>query len=415
MDASVENSINAPSRSGAVLARGPRLASLDAYRGLVMLLMVSGGFGFAEVARRLPQSGVWQALARQADHVWWQGCHLWDLIMPAFLLIVGVALPFSLASRRQRGQSRAGLFAHAVRRSAILIALGILIASNGAPRTEFNFINVLAQIGLGYWLVVLVADRSPRVQAVVFVGILAAYGYWFYRYPLPADSFDYASVGAANDWRRLEGMAAHWELNTNPAAAFDRWFLNLFPREKPFTFRAGGGTTLNFVPSMATMLLGVMAGQWLRSGRSEREKVRGLLGAAALLVAAGVALDPAILPGVETTRWTICPIVKRIWTPSWVLYSGGWVMLLAGALYWMVDVRGMRRWTLPLAAVGMNSLFMYLLAALATGWTKATLRTHLGPAPFEWTYGPIVESISVLVILWFICLWVYRQQVFIRI
>jgi len=392
-----------------------RQLSLDTYRGLVMLLMVSGGLGFAEVAREFPGSPTWQLLARQTDHVRWQGCTLWDLIMPAFLFIVGVAVPFSIASRRRRGHGSARLLAHAVWRSLILVLLGIFIVSNGAPRTEFHFINVLAQIGLGYWIVFLLAERGVHVQALAFILILVGCWYWFYRYPLPGPSLDYASVGVPQDWPRLEGMAAHWELNTNPAAAFDRWFLNLFPRDEPFRFRAGGGTTLNFIPSIATMLLGVIVGQWLGSRHDESRKVRVLVAAGGLLLAAGIALDPAILPGIDSTRWTTCPIVKRIWTPSFVLYSGGWVTLGAALLYWLIDVRHLRRWTFPFVVVGMNSLVMYLLAALATGWLRRTLHTHFGPMAFEWTYGPIVESLTILVIFWLICLWLYRQRVFVRI
>jgi heparan-alpha-glucosaminide N-acetyltransferase len=392
-----------------------RLRSLDTYRGLVMLLMVSEGLGLAEIARHFPGSRVWQTLARQTDHVRWQGCTLWDLIMPAFLFMVGVAVPYSIASRRRRGQGQARIFAHAAWRSVVLVMLGILIMSNGAPRTDFNFINVLAQIGLGYWLIVLLAECGPRLQTLTLAAILISYGYWFYHYPLPAAGFDEASVGVPREWHHLERMAAHWDLNTNPAAAFDRWFLNLFPRREPFRFRAGGGTTLNFIPSIATMLLGVLASEWLRGERDERRKVDGLVAAGLALVVAGIALDPAILPGIESTRWTICPIVKRIWTPSYVLYSGGWAILGAALLYWIIDVRHCRRGTLPLVVVGMNSLVMYMLAALATRWVRTTLHTHLGPTPFDWTFGPIVESVSVLVIFWLICWWLYRQRVFVRI
>jgi predicted acyltransferase len=297
----------------------------------------------------------------------------------------------------------------------VLILLGVLIVSKWAGRLEINFINVLAQIGLGYTFVFLLAERPPRVQAAAFVLILAGYWSLFYFYPLPDASFDYASAGVPKDWQHLEGTAAHWDLNTNPTVAFDRWLLNLFPRREPFRFRPGGGGTLNFVPSIATMLLGVMAAHWLRSGREDRQKVRGLFVAGSLLLAAGVALDPAILPGIHSTRWTICPIVKNIWTPSYVLYSGGWVMLGLALLYWFIDVRGVRRWTLPFIVVGMNSLVMYLLAALATGPTRRVLHALFGPAPFEWTYGPIVEWLSILAVFFLVCLWLHRLRVFVRV
>src|SRR5689334_10825279 len=188
-----------------------RLVSLDTFRGLVMLLMVSHGLRFDEVAQHYPDSRVWQFLARQSDHVRWQGCTLWDLIMPAFLLIVGVALPFSIASRRRRGQGSARMFAHAVWRSVVLVVLGVVLMLIGEPRSGLNFINVLAQIGLGYWFVFLVAQRSVRTQVLTFVVILVGCWLWFYLYPLPDASFDYASVGVPKEWHHPEGIAAHWD------------------------------------------------------------------------------------------------------------------------------------------------------------------------------------------------------------
>jgi heparan-alpha-glucosaminide N-acetyltransferase len=392
-----------------------RLVSLDTFRGLVMLLMASEGLRLGEVAAHYPDSQIWQFLARQSDHVRWQGCTLWDLIMPAFLFMVGVALPFSIASRRRRGHGSARLFAHAVWRSLVLVLLGVFIMSVSEPRSGLNFINVLAQIGLGYWLVFLLAERSFRVQATTFVAILFGYWLWFYLYPLPSASFDFASVGAPRGWHHPDGVAAHWDLNTNPAAEFDRWFLNLFPRSEPFRFREGGGTTLNFVPSIATMLLGVMVGCWLRGSGSASQKVRGLLIAGVLLLVAGIALDPAILPGIDSMRWTICPIIKRLWTPSYVLYSGGWVILIAALLYWTVDIRGVRRWTFPFVVVGMNSMVMYLLAALATGKVPHALEAMGGKAAFDSTYGPILESVVVLILFWLVCLSLYRRRIFVRI
>ncbi len=392
-----------------------RLVSLDTYRGLVMLLMASDGLRFGEVARSFPDSRVWQFLARQSDHVRWQGCTLWDLIMPAFLLMVGVALPYSVASRRRRGQGSVRLLVHAMWRSLVLVLLGVFIMMRSEPHSGLNFINVLAQIGLGYWFVFLMAERSLRTQAVVFIAILVGCWIWFYSYPLPSESFDYSSVGVPPGWHHPEGIAAHWDLNTNPAAAFDRWFLNLFPRSERFEFREGGGTTLNFIPSIATMLLGVMAGTWLRGDNGGLRKVCGLLVTGGLLLVAGIALDLAILPGVDSMRWTICPIIKRLWTPSYVLYSGGWVMLFAAALYWLVDVCNVGRWTYPFVVVGMNSMVMYLLAALGAGWIRHALYACGGHAIFDTTYGPVFESLAVLAICWLICLFLYRQRIFVRV
>lgn len=380
-----------------------------------MVLMASDGLHLREVAQHFPDNRVWQFLARQTDHVRWQGCTLWDLIMPAFIFMVGVALPYSVASRRRRGQGSARLFLHAVYRSILLVLLGVVVMRYSEPRSGLNFINVLAQIGLGYWIVFLLTERSARTQALVFIVILAGYGLWFYTYPLPGADFDYASVGVPAGWHHPEGVAGHWDLNTNPAAAFDRWFLNVLPQSEPFRFRAGGGTTLNFIPTIATMLLGVMTGKWLRSDRNEKEKVKGLLLAGAVLLVAGVACDPAILPGVESMRWSICPIIKRLWTPSYVLFSGGWVILIAALIYWIVDVRGIRKWTFPFVVVGMNSIVMYLFAAVGATWIRKGLFATLGTEIFQSTYGPILESLAILGICWLMCWLLFRMRVFVRI
>ncbi len=286
---------------------------------------------------------------------------------------------------------------------------------DGEPRSGLNFINVLAQIGLGYWFVFLIAERSFWTQLGVFAAILLGYWLWFALYPLPPSGFDFAAVGVPSGWHHPDGLAAHWDLNTNPAAAFDRWFLNLFPRSAVFRFREGGGTTLNFVPSIATMLLGVMAGYCLQGNTNATQKVRRLVLAGALLLTAGIALDPAILPGVDSMRWTICPIIKRLWTPSYVLYSGGWVVLGAALLYWIIDVRGIRRWTFPFVVVGMNSMVMYLLAALAPKRIHPLLIAGMDWIRFDAPCRAMVESLVMLLLFWLVCLWLYRRQLFVRI
>ena len=220
-------------------------------------------------------------------------------------------------------------------------------------------------------------------------------------------------------WPFERGFAAHWEKNANVAAAFDRWFLNRFPRPEPFAFNEGGYATLNFVPSIATMLFGVLAGRWLRTGRSGGEKCLGLMLAGAVCLVAGTALDPVY-----------CPVVKRIWTPSWVVYSTAWTCWLLAAFYGVIDVAGRRRWAFPFVVVGLNSIAMYVMAQLMKPWVRDQIKIHVGtlfrwlrdrfglpldPRVFAGAYGPIVESASVTLVLWLICLWLYRRKVFLRI
>ena len=163
---------------------------------------------------------------------------------------------------------------HAVVRSLVLIWLGIFLSSNWENRTDWVFTNVLSQIGLGYTFLFVLAWVRPRWQVLAAGLILLAYWWAFALYP-SASSTSSASLGLPSDWPRLQGFAAHWEKNANLAAHVDRWFLNLFPRGgKPFIFNKGGYATLNFVPSLATMILGLLAGELIRSRLQAAESSR---------------------------------------------------------------------------------------------------------------------------------------------
>jgi heparan-alpha-glucosaminide N-acetyltransferase len=398
-----------------------RLVSMDAYRGFVMLLMASEGLRIAEVAHdSFPQSPAWQFMAYQVDHVEWVGCSLWDLIQPSFTFLAGVALAFSYSSRKARGQTWGQMLRHALFRSVVLVLLGVFLRSVGRSMTYWTFEDVLSQIGLGYTFLFLLAGTRPRTQALAAALLLAGYWLAFALYPLPPPGFDYARVGVPPDWHHLNGFAAHWDKNTNLAAAFDQWFLNLFPRKHPFVFNGGGYLTLSFIPSLATMVLGLLAGELLRGGEPARKKLRILLGAGLLGILAGSVLD-----------WLgVCPVVKRIWTPSWTLYSAGWASLLLAAFYALLDLHATRQppkargedrppaLAFPLVVVGMNSIAMYCLAHLESDFIAETLNTHLGQHWAERlspSYAPIIEQSAILFVLWLACLWLYRRKLFLRI
>lgn len=252
-----------------------RLASLDAYRGFVMLLMMAEVLHLSRVARALPDSGFWRFLAWHQSHVEWIGCSLHDLIQPSFSFLVGAALPFSLISRQQQGQTKAQMLRHASQRALILIFLGIFLRSVNRQMTYFTFEDTLTQIGLGYVFLFLLGWQTGRVQWLALGVILVGYWLAFALYPLRPPDFDLTWVGVPKDWPHLlTGFAAHWNKNTNFAAWFDQWFLNLFPREKPFVFNGGGYLTLSFIPTLGTMILGLLAGGVLRSERSHRDKIK---------------------------------------------------------------------------------------------------------------------------------------------
>lgn len=312
-----------------------RLVSLDAFRGFIMLAMASAGFRLAEIARdeHLRDCPVMRALAYQAEHVAWRGCAFWDLIQPAFMFMVGAAMAYSYAGRQARGQSYGSMFAHALYRAVVLVLLGVFLTSNWSSQTDWVFTNVLCQIGLGYPLLFLVWNRPVRWQLLAAALILVGDWALFYAWPVPSPGFDNSTYKLADNWPHLTGMAAHWDKNTNLAAAADHAFLNWFPRKEPFTYSEGGYTTLNFVPSLATMIFGLIAGGLMRNAWPPGKKVAVLLAWGAASLAAGYLLD----------RTGVCPSVKRIWTPSWALFSTGWVLWMLAGFYALIDMAGFRR------------------------------------------------------------------------
>src|SRR5688572_566078 len=140
----------------------PRLTSVDAYRGFVMFLMMAEVLHVSGVARVFPDSSFWQTLRFHTTHVEWVGCSLHDLIQPSFSFLVGVALPFSIASRLARGQSQARMTLHAFWRALLLILLGVFLRSVGRAQTNWTFEDTLTQIGLGYPFLFLLGFGSPR-------------------------------------------------------------------------------------------------------------------------------------------------------------------------------------------------------------------------------------------------------------
>ncbi|GAB3763544.1 DUF5009 domain-containing protein [Spirosoma pomorum] len=382
---------------------------MDVYRGFVMTLMVAELLQFHRLHEAFPNNPFWAFLADQQSHVEWAGCSLHDLIQPSFSFLVGVALPYSLASREGLGKSFGAQFGRALRRSLVLVLLGIFLRSIHSDQTNFTFEDTLTQIGLGYPFLFLLGNASPRTVWLAFTGILVGYWLAFVLYPAPRPDFDYAAVGVPPNWpEHYSGLMAHFNKNSNLAWAFDTWFLNLFPREKPFLFNGGGYATLSFIPTLATMILGLQAGRWLRSGILAKDLLKRFLLVGAIGLAAGILLHVL----------GICPVVKRIWTPAWVLFSGGWCFWLLAFFYGIIDVAGHRSWAFPLVIVGMNSIAIYCLVHLIDRFIIDSLYIHFGHGLFRIlgaAYEPLLVGIVTMSIFYLILRWMYRRKLFIRI
>jgi len=371
-----------------------RNLAIDTYRGFVMLLMMAEVLELSLVSKALPENAFWSFLAYHQTHVAWAGCSLHDTIQPGFSFLVGVALPYSIASRMARGGRFRDLFLHALWRSILLVALGIFLRSTHSPQTYFTFEDTLTQIGLGYPFLFLLAFRPPKWQWAA-LGLLL-FGYWLAWALYPAHT-----PGV------YTGFQAHWNKGDNFGNAFDVWFLNLFPRVKSFVANAGGYLTLSFIPTLGTMILGLAAGQWLRAA-APAIPLRRLIAAGGIGIAAGLLLHFA----------GICPIVKRIWTPSWTLFSGGLCFFFLTAFCWATEVKQWRRWAFPLVVIGANSIAAYLISELCQSFVLDTFRIHLGVHAFAFLgqpYEPLLRGLAVLAVFWLVLWWMYRRKLFLKI
>ncbi|XZE33651.1 acyltransferase family protein [Pirellulaceae bacterium SH501] len=404
-----------------------RVASIDIYRGMVMFLMLAEVLNLPKLRQVFSEDTTLGQLAEwirfHTSHVAWAGCSLHDLIQPSFSFLVGTSMAYSLTNRIARGDSRWQLFRHAILRSLILVFLGIFLRSLGKPNTNFTFDDTLTQIGLGYWALFLISLLSARWVVVALIGILV--GYWgiFVLYPAPSSEFPYTQVGVPESWNEFyrEGFAVHFNKNSNAAWAFDRWWMNLFPREKPFEYSGGGYATLSFIPTLGTMVLGLLGGRLLQSDNSETRKNLMFVASGLALMATAWLLDWSLL----------CPIVKRIWTPAWTLWSGGICLLWLVALHWIADQKGWARWSFPFVVIGSNSIVAYVLSWTLEKPTHDALLRHFGSAfeslsqAIQGVIGakaeqaPMIQELLLgcctLVVFWLILLWLYRRKVFVRI
>jgi predicted acyltransferase len=359
-----------------------RVASIDALRGFDMFCITGGERVMRAILRLIPNSRV-GALARQFSHVPWEGFHFHDLIFPLFLFVVGAVLPFSLTRRLESGAKRAPLYRHIVRRLVLLFVLGLVY--NGLLDFRFHDLRlpgVLQRIAICYFVAaLLVLSMSIRGQAAVAGGILVVYWAVMKLVPVPG-------VGA--------GVITP---DGNLAGYVDRLII---PR--PYCCYAFGDNEglLSTFPAIATTLLGVLAGHWLRSRQAPQRKVLGLAGAGVL----------SLLVGAVWGHWF--PIIKNVWTSSYVVWAGGWSLLLLALFYWIIDVRGYKRWSFFFAVVGMNPITIYLAWHLFDFGTVTRIFVH-GFIDYCGPLRPLVWEFAVMMTGWLFLWFLHRQKIYLRV
>jgi predicted acyltransferase len=363
---------------------GGRLLSLDAFRGLTIAAMIL-----------VNNPGSWGHVYAPLRHAEWHGWTPTDLIFPFFLLIVGVAIPFSFEGRLQKGHSRKNLLAHIVRRSIILFALGLLMAAY--PRFDLGnlrIMGVLQRIGLVYLIAApafLFLGRRGRGWLVA--GLLMGYWALLTLVPVPeygpGDLSPEGNLGAYLD--RLILGDRLWQEGWDPEGL------------------------LSTLPAIATTLLGIFTGEWLRSDRGNGAKTSGLLAGGAVGVAVGL-------------LWSLVfPINKPLWTSSYVLFTSGAGMILLGSFYWIMEGKSRKGWAKPFVVYGMNAIAVFVASGLLAkqmglirvGPSDVTLKTWIYSELFASWAGPLNGSLFFAVtyiLFWLAIMWVlYQRRIFIKI
>jgi predicted acyltransferase len=347
----------------------------------------------------------------QLTHADWAGFRFYDLIFPLFLFLVGVVLPFSLGKIRDRGEANAQVYWRVIRRTLLLFFLGLMYYGflQFRPPSEQRFVGVLQRIAICYFFAALIQlNTRVRGQVVILIGILV--GYWaLLAFVAPPDS-----------------LAGDYSKEHNLAGWVDRHYLpgKIFPAYYKYGDNEG---LLSTIPAIGTALLGVLAGEWLRSERAKWLKFLGLVLAGALCLGLGflwsggsfaellrLDLGPyAQLP--ERFRF---PIIKNIWTSSFVLWAGGWSLLLLALFYLVIDVFRLQAWAFFFVVIGANAITIYLLREIVrfpdiAEYFLGGLANHserLNPS-----LSPIILAAGAIVIEWLALLYLYRNRIFLRV
>ena len=347
-----------------------RCLALDAFRGFIMLILASRGFGFSA----LQGDPVWGHVARWFDHVPWEGGVFWDMIQPAFMFMVGVAMPFALARRRELGASERDNFRHVLVRSLRLIILSQIVIWVSAGRIKPQLINVLSQIAFTYFLTYLILQWRWRYQAFAAVGLLAGWTALLFAFPGPDGPFSKQNhIGLVVD-------RAIFHYDYDPAYS-----------------------TLNFMASTVWTLAGAWVAHLLMKSKSHAGNLKRLAGGMILCFAVAFALRPWI------------PFIKQLCTASFILYSLGWVLFMLIGFYAVVEVLGYRKWIFPLTVVGMNSIFIYFVSEVLFRWLDRAVGVFTFNYNFIGTLAPVAQATTVVLVMWYFCYWLYKRRIFFKI
>lgn len=361
-----------------------RLYSLDALRGFDMFWIL----GAEEIVHKMAEvtgSHFWEGFATQLTHPDWNGFHFYDLIFPLFLFMAGVATPYSIGRELEKGKAKQQLLMRVIRRGLVLVLLGI-IYNNGLelrPISEIRFPSVLGRIGLAYMFAnIIYLYTKQRGQIIWFCSLLI--GYWLLLLFNSAPGYPMGDL-------TMEG---------NFASYLDHLIL---PGKLYLGIHDPEGL-VSTIPAIGTGLLGIYAGNLLKNSPLTMERK------ALQLLAIG------IVSLIVAQVWNLVfPINKNLWSSSFVLHVGGWSFILLSIFYYIIDVKGFKKWAFFFSVIGMNSILIYMSDTFINWkYTTTAIFQWLG----QWVGDPVnlvMMAICYVLVKWTFLYFMYKKNVFLRV
>jgi predicted acyltransferase len=367
-----------------VIGTNARLASLDFYRGLVMVLLMFEASGLYEhvISMTAPTSFA-HLFAIQFTHAEWHGLRFWDLIQPAFMFIAGTAMAFSLTKQTAKGSTWQQQARHALRRSWWLFFWGVLDYAVRGEHLSFELWNVLTQMSFTMLVAFLIFRWKPAYQILFSIGLLVLTEI-LYRF-INVPGFDQPFTDQHNFGNYIDSILMN---KINP----------------------GGWVAINCIPTAAHTIWGAVAGKWLLTQSGIKDKIKPIVTLAVLAMIAGYALD---ISG-------ITPIIKRIATSSFTLVTGGWCLLALAFLYFWIDVWKHKRFLSFFTIVGMNSIFIYLFFEIVVNrwlfeYSNTIVNGILSPVGIPQNAVLILASLTLFALQWYLCYWLYKKKIFFKV
>jgi predicted acyltransferase len=360
-----------------------RLVSLDLFRGIVMFLLLAEHVGFYHLLTFVaPENYIISTLVSQFFHHEWNGMHFWDLIQPYFTFIIGVAMTLSLRKRWHRGEKWMQSFRHIIVRCSMLFILGIILRCCVRGKLVWELWNILTLLSFNIFITFLIFRFRDLIKLIFSFGLLFITEI-LYRF-FTVDGFDQPFVK-----------------DHNFGAFVD---LILMGKTHP-----DGWVVFNAVPTTAHAIWGVLTGNLLLKHRDNKEKFKILVLLGLICIAIGHAMD----------LLNISPINKHLATSTFMIVSGGWCLITFAFLYWLTDIKGYRKWTIFFTVVGMNPIFIYVFSRTVgrdflNKLVPIFTRDPLSLIGFSEGVINLITYMTILSLEWYLCYWLYKRRIFIK-